>query len=161
MNYNENIILELYRYSSNTDSTIGVFLFKGNYIADSLEDESRVIKKSKETRIRAGVWRLKIRKEVTPLTQKYRDKYDWFKFHIEIVSPEFTGTYIHNGTTDEHTAGCPLVGERNNLNIKTAGTLKKENNALIFKQFYELVYPEVEKGNCSIRITDLDIPKSL
>ena len=99
------IILDLGRYSSNTDSTLGFMLVNGSYECDTLEDESRVKKVSKETRIRAGVWPLRIRQEVTPLTQKYRDSYPWFKFHIEIISPDFTGTYIHNGTTDEHTPG--------------------------------------------------------
>jgi hypothetical protein len=153
-----NILLTLIRYSSNTESTIGAMLVNGNYECDTLEDESRVNKKKKETRLRGGVWELRIRKQVTPLTQKYRDRYDWFKYHIEIISPEFTGTYIHNGTTDDHTEGCPLVGERNTINTYTAGTLKKSNSVKVFKEFYEKVYPLVEQGNQYISILDLDIP---
>ncbi len=155
------IILDLGRYSSNTDSTLGFMLYRGNYICDTLEDESRVKKVNGETRIRSGVWELRIREELTKLTKKYRERYDWFEFHIEIISPDFTGTYIHNGTTDDHTAGCPLVGERNTINTYTAGTLKRENNVKIFKEFYQLVYPEVKKGNKYIRITNFDIPKTV
>ena len=87
------IVLDLGRYSSNSDSTLGYWLFKGNWIADSLEDESRVDKVSKETRLRAGVWELKIRAVESKLTVKYRNRYDWFEYFIEIISPDFKYTF--------------------------------------------------------------------
>ena len=157
----KNIVLELYRYSSNTDSTLGVMLINGNYFCDTLEDEARVKKVSKETRLRAGVWRLQIRKEETPLTLKYRNRYSWFKYFIEIISPEFVGTYIHNGTSDDHTDGCPLIGERESINTYTSGKLKASKKEEIMKSFYEKVMPLVEKGNAYIRIVDLDLPVNL
>jgi len=155
------IVIELYRYSSNTDSTLGVMLVNGNYECDTLEDESRVTKLKKETRLRAGVWKLQIREDLTPLTQKYRQRYQWFSHFIEIISPEFTGTYIHNGTSDDHTEGCPLIGERESINTYTAGRLKASKKEQVMKAFYDKVYPMVKEGNAYIRIVDLDTPVNL
>ena len=157
------ILIELFRYSSGKDSTQGVFLIRGNFQSDSLEDESRVKKEMKETRIRAGVWPLKIRKQLTPLTKKYRARYSWFEYFIEVISPEFTGTYLHNGTTDDHTAGCPLMGERKTLNTHSNGTLFSETKESSMKRFYEEVYEDIKKGEKDyfIRIVDLDAPRSM
>ena len=110
------------------------------------------------------MWRLKIKESLTPLTKKYRQRYDWFEYHIEVISPEFTGTYIHNGLNADHTDGCPLVGEREGVNTYKKGALKASKKDEVFKNFYQKVYPIIKnnpENDYYIQIIDHDIPKSL
>src|SRR5258707_967633 len=83
-----------------------------------LEDTFHPTKIAGETRFKAGLYPLAIRKELTELTKKHREAYaknpdgTWFKanpdwFHIEITKiPEYSGCYIHSGIDDSHTKGC-------------------------------------------------------
>lgn len=146
------------RYSDDGDSTLGL-LFKvigtpqGNrlhYVADTLEDEFREVKVGGETRIPAGRYELKIRKEETPLTLRHRTSYNrgfkmpWFKYHIEITGiPNFKYVYVHAGNTDDHTDGCLLLGlGSQNIN----GVQSINNSILACKAWYGEVYDELERG---------------
>lgn len=142
-----NLILQ--RFSDNTKSSLGLLFHKEekkflNYI---LEDEFREIKVKGETRIPAGYYELKIRKEDTPLTIKHREAYgQWFKYHIEVTGvPNFQGIYIHAGNNDTHTDGCLLIGNSQNNHHTVQG------NPLVSsidgtRRVYELIYPELEAG---------------
>src|SRR5688500_5460626 len=107
---------KLQRYSDNGDCTQGILIeFKNNKSflhGYTLEDEYRNVKLAGETRIKAGRYELKLNKWVdskgdpSPLTQRYRTKYSWFKWHIEITKvPNFQGVYIHIGNKDSDTEG--------------------------------------------------------
>ena len=68
--------------------------------------------------------------------------------------PNFEYILIHCGNTDEHTAGCLLVGDsQENNQIKTDGFIGKSSQA------YERVYPPIaeaiEKGE-EVLITYVD-----
>ena len=68
--------------------------------------------------------------------------------------PNFEYILIHCGNTDEHTAGCLLVGvSQENNQIKTDGFIGKSSQA------YERVYPPIaeaiEKGE-EVLITYVD-----
>lgn len=139
----------LQRYSDNSDSTLGLLFEKlqsrlqfENYI---LEDEHRAKKVRGETRVDAGVWELKIQELVTPLTQKYRDKYPWFENHIEITGlPRHTSVYLHIGNDDDDTDGCPLFGDMVSNNTVDAGKVTYSTQA--FKRWYLKVYPHLKSG---------------
>ena len=117
------------------------------FFCHSLGDEPRPEKKvSGETRIRAGLWHLEIRKEETPLTLKHRLAYgDWFKFHIEIKTPDFIGTYIHAGVDQSHTDGCLLLMDTTG-NINTDEKNIGARSTIAVKRWYEIVYPFLDEG---------------
>jgi len=125
-----NFILQ--RFSDNRTSTLGILLKKVVFGTDyktvlqayTLEDESRDVKMSGETRIPAGVYELGINAADTPLTLKYRKKYSWFKYHIEVKNvPGFKGIYIHVGNVDDNTDGCILLGDSADNNSISEGMI--------------------------------------
>jgi hypothetical protein len=108
----------------------------------TLEDEYREIKRAFETRIPAGIYKIDIQQADTPLTMKYRDKYPWFKKHLEIKNvPGFVGVYLHIGNFDADSAGCILLGDNSDNN--TIGPGSVSNSTACFKRFYEFVYPHL------------------
>lgn len=145
------------RYSDNGNSTQGLLfevvtgLTKPVWFSHVLEDEHRDKKVLHETRIPAGRYELKIRKEDTPLTIAHRTSYNkghakpWFVYHIEIVGvPNFKDVYIHAGNKETHTSGCLLLNDTANNHMIEAGDMARSIQAV--KRFYDKVYPHLEKG---------------
>ena len=134
-----NLILQ--RFSDNRDSTLGLLFKKTDtvvFMSYTIEDEFRADKVSKETRIPAGFYELKWRKQDTPLTLKYRKRFNWFKYHIEVTNvPNFTGVYIHIGNTDDDSAGCILVGDNADNNRLGGGSISNSTQA------YTRIYSEI------------------
>lgn len=155
-----NFILQ--RYSDNRKSTLGIILkvvpmgtaVKTSLQAYTLEDESREVKVSGETRIPAGKYELVINAADTPLTLKYRAKYSWFKYHIEVKNvPGFKGVYIHVGNNEANTDGCILLGDSADNNSISEGMIQGSTAA--FKRFYDSVFTHLQAGNkVSLEIRD-------
>ena len=109
-----------------------------------IEDEYREIKVSGETRIPIGVYKLKIREYMTPLTKKYRAKYSWFKYHIELQDvPNFKYVYLHIGNSTDDTDACQIIGR--DASIQNGNFVNKYSTDM-FKAFYESVYPALVSG---------------
>ena len=125
--------------------TFGILQGDGFKSAFTLEDEPREVKVKGETRIPAGLYVLKIRKEDTPLTLKHRKAYgDWFSYHIEITNVAgFSGIYIHAGNDETHSDGCLLLGDCLDLSLDKNPLTK---STVAVKRFYELAYPVLEHG---------------
>lgn len=138
------------RFSDNGQSTLGLlFDPKMKFMAFSLEDQHRDVKVKGDTRIPAGRYRLKIRKEETPLTLKHRKVYgeDWFKYHIEVTGvPGFTGIYWHAGNDELHTDGCQLFGD-SLVNHYVQAKNQLLSSLAAIKRIYAEVYPLIEKGD--------------
>lgn len=137
------------RISDNGKSTIGFLLHKetGKLINFCLEDRHQDVKVKKETRIWAGRYELKIRKENTPLTIKHRASYgSWFEFHIEITGiKDFSSVYYHAGNDEQDSEACVLVGNTlNNHNTVAAKPLVSSIDGT--RRFYALVYPHLKAG---------------
>ena len=138
--------LEVLRFSSQTDSTSGLLFevtdIKRHFLCYTLEDERRALKVRGETRVPAGTYKVEIRKE-GGFHNKYTKKYPGIHrgmLHITDV-PNFEYILIHTGNTDEHTAGCLLVGETQESNLKKAnGFIGRSTQA------YFDVYPRVAKA---------------
>ena len=143
------------RVASTNDSTLGILYIDNVPQGFVIEDEHREVKVKGETRIPAGAYKLGIRKDITPMTQKYRDKYYWFDKHIELLDvPNFTGVYIHIGNFENNTEGCQIIG----FDASTSrGEFRNKQSTLMFKMLYEKLYPLLENGaNIYYEIIDRD-----
>ena len=137
--------LKVLRFSSQEDSTSGLLFLEENqeikFLCYTLEDEKRDVKVRGETRVPAGIYKLELRTE-GGFHNKYKDRYGKFHkgmLHVTNV-PNFEFILIHTGNTDEHTAGCLLVGDsqENNVIVKD-GFIGKSTNA------YKRIYPDISR----------------
>ena len=137
--------LKVLRFSSQEDSTSGLLFLEENqeikFLCYTLEDEKRDVKVRGETRVPAGTYKLELRTE-GGFHNKYKDRYGKFHkgmLHVTNV-PNFEFILIHTGNTDEHTAGCLLVGDsqENNVIVKD-GFIGKSTNA------YKRIYPDISR----------------
>jgi len=125
------------------------------YKAFILEDTYNDVKIKGVTRFKAGLYKLVIRKEDSPLTIKHRKTYAahpdgwWFKqnpdwYHIEISGiPDYQFCYIHSGIDDAHTLGCNLPSYLFDLS-KSDNQGGKSVRAT--NDFYALAYPLLLEG---------------
>ena len=149
--------LEVIRFSSGTDSTNGAlfeidkhasaphaegYRCKRKFLAYTLEDEYREEKKYGETRIPNGTYKLALR-TVGGYNEKYKRRFP--DFHVGMLHvtnvPGFEYILIHCGNTDEHTAGCLLVGDsQENNQITKDGFIGKSTQA------YKRIYPRIAEA---------------
>jgi len=110
--------LKLVRISSQADSTNGILYIDNEFACYTLEDEQRKIKVKGETAIPLGIYEIKFRK-VGGFHTKYADRFKSIhKGMLELQNvPNFEYILIHCGNTDEHTAGCILVGDSQENNV--------------------------------------------
>jgi len=134
---------EVLRTSSGKDSTSGLLFEvsqnKRTFLAYTLEDEQRDVKVWGETRIPAGTYKLKLRTE-GGFHNKYASKYGNFHkgmIHVQDV-PGFEWILWHTGNTDEHTAGCLILG-----NSQTNNRIAKDGFIGSSVDAYKFVYPRV------------------
>jgi len=104
--------LRLVRYGFGADSTLGKLYDDDGLVCFTLEDERRAVKVPGETCIPVGTYRVTLRDE-GGLTVRYRNRFpDMHKGMLWLRDvPGFEWVYLHIGNTDDHTEGCPLVGE--------------------------------------------------
>ena len=155
--------LEVIRFSSGTDSTNGILLEviqQGNeidgifkqkkFLAYTLEDEYRSEKVFGETRIPNGTFKVGLRK-VGGYHAKYAKRFP--HIHVGMLHvldvPGFEYILIHCGNTDEHTAGCLLVGDsQENNQITKDGFIGKSTQA------YKRIYPRIAEAiDCGEKVT--------
>ena len=127
------------------------------FMCYTLEDERRALKVRGETRVPAGTYKIELRNE-GGFHKRYTKKYPGIHrgmLHITNV-PNFEYILIHTGNTDEHTAGCLIVGDaqENNL-LLPDGFVGKSVNA------YKRIYPSIAKAitngeEVTITYTDYD-----
>ena len=135
--------LRLDRVVNLPDSTIGVLKVDGVPFCFTLEDEKREVKVRGETRIPNGTYEIKFRKVISGLTEKYRSKYEWFTFHLELQGvPGFNYVYIHIGNYEHQSDGCILVGQGAMMEGK--GWIM--NSTLVFKQLYLKISEALNQG---------------
>ena len=154
--------LEVLRYSSGIDSTLGILSENGpegrEFLAYTLEDEFREKKVSAETRIPEGTYDVTLRTE-GGFHSRYAAKFgDWHKGMLWVRDvPGFEYILIHTGNTDEHTMGCLLVADSSTQNITKDGFIGASVSA------YKRIYPSLAEwlldGNIlTITYIDYDNP---
>ena len=161
---NDERSLEVLRYSSGADSTLGLLSEVGpegtEFLAYTLEDEWREEKVSAETRIPEGTYDIKLR-TTGGFHSRYANKFgDWHKgmLHVQDV-PGFEYILIHTGNTDEHTMGCLLVADTSQQNITKEGFIGASTSA------YKRIYPSlaqwlVDGNKLNITYIDYDNPRN-
>ncbi|MDB4331342.1 DUF5675 family protein [bacterium] len=152
--------LKVIRFSSQSDSTSGLLFDvtdETKFLCYTLEDERREKKIMAETRIPAGVYNILLRKEGGfhgRYTKKYGDMHKGM-LHVQDV-PNFKWILIHTGNTDEHTAGCLILGDSQENNV-----LMKDGFIGRSVQAYKRVYPPIAKAlengeEVTVEYIDLD-----
>jgi hypothetical protein len=153
--------LKVLRFSSQEDSTSGILMEENDlglrFLCYTLEDERRVLKVRGETRIPAGKFNITLR-TVGGMTQRYEERFpDIHKGMLWVRDvPNFEYILIHCGNTDDHSAGCLLLGDsqENNIIIKD-GFIGKSSQA--YKRIYPKIANHLENGGeATIEYIDLD-----
>ena len=154
-----NMKYEVLRISSGKDSTSGMLFEINNgkrtFLAYTLEDEQRDVKVWGETRIPAGTYKLKLRTEGGFHT-RYSGKYGAMHkgmIHVQDV-PGFEYILWHTGNTDEHTAGCLILG-----NTQTNNRIAKDGFIGSSVDAYKFVYPRVAaaiEAGLDVEVTYID-----
>ena len=133
--------IEVLRYKSHDDYTLGKLYIDGTFKCYTLEDEKRSIKVWGETRIPDGTYNIKLRKE-GGFHSKYLKKFG-STFHKGMLwlqdVPGFEYILIHIGNTDKDTAGCILVG-------KTVANAFIGNSTGAYKEIYPIIADAISNG---------------
>lgn len=149
--------LEVLRFSSHSDSTLGALFDVTNgrkFLCFTLEDEHRDVKVRGETRVPAGTYEIKLRKE-GGFHNRYSDKFGSMHrgmLHVQNV-PNFQWILIHIGNTDENTEGCLLVGDSAEQNITKEGFIGQSTSA--YRRIYPPIARALERGE-KVEITYVD-----
>ena len=142
------MFVQLSRYSTTRESTLGTLYINGSFETYTLEDTKRAVKVAKETRIHDGLYDLGLRVG-SPMEKRYRAKYAWHLYGMIWIQdvPEFEYVYIHPGNTKENTEGCILTGDQPNNNTLRNGYIA--SSVLAYKRLYKKVVPAIalQKGN--------------
>ena len=146
--------IRLDRYSDNGNSTLGLFFIDNKFECYTIEDEHREIKKRGETRIPEGIYDIRFREVMSGMTQRYREKYSFFTWHLQLMNvPGFEYIYIHAGNTEKDTDGCILIGDVANNNQIERGSVAQSRQA--FQRVYTKISMAIRNGNnVAINITD-------
>ena len=130
------------RYLDDGDTTMGLMFINGKYVCETLEDEHRNVKVRGETRIPEGTYKRGFRETLSGMTEKYRAKYDFFKWHLHVKDvPGFKYVYIHTGSTDDHTDGCLLIGGEKNMKAKSIYESRNK-----YRELYPIISMAIEQG---------------
>ncbi len=131
--------LQLLRFSSQADSTLGALFLDGVFQCFTLEDEQRNKKVYGETRIPAGRYSIQLK-----IHGGFHERYGqrFIAFHKGMLwlrnVYNFDNILIHIGNKDDDTAGCILVGDTCHSNSGGGkGFIGESTNA------YKRIYPKI------------------
>ena len=132
--------LDVIRTQFGKDATNGLLFIDNVFECYTLEDEVRDVKVHSETAIPLGTYKIKFR-NIGGFDTKYTARYGstFHKGMLELQDvPNFKYILIHTGNTDQHTAGCLLVGEtQQDLDKGKDGFVGGSGDA------YKKMYPKV------------------
>jgi len=150
---------EVLRFSSNTDSTLGMLFDVTDgrkFLCFTLEDEYRENKVKGETRIPAGTYKLGLRTE-GGFHNRYSTKFrNIHRGMIEVLDvPNFTYILWHVGNNDDNTDGCLLLGDTSQQNITKPGFVGASVDA--YKRVYSPIAQALVEGKeCEVTYIDYD-----
>lgn len=125
-----------------SEATLGALFVDGVFFCYTLEDLPRENKVAGQTCIPSGTYQILKRKVLSDKTKKYRTKFAWFDWHLELQNvPDFKYVYIHIGNTHKDTDGCLLVGS----SISESDSFI-ENSTKTFEKLYKKISEELTAG---------------
>lgn len=152
--------LEVLRYSSEKDSTLGALFDithgKRKFLCYTLEDEYRQTKVMHETRIPAGTYKVTLR-TVGGFHERYSSRFPSIHRGMLWVRdvPNFEYILIHCGNDDDDTSGCLLVGESQKANNNGSdGFVGGSTRA--YEKIYPYILEALQKEEVTITYTDFD-----
>jgi hypothetical protein len=151
--------LDVVRTQFGKDATNGMLFVDGVFECFTLEDEVRDIKVMSETAIPLGEYEIKFR-NVGGFDTKYKARYGstFHKGMLELQDvPDFKYILIHTGNTDQHTAGCLLIGEtQQDLDKGKDGFVGGSGDA--YKKFYPKVRDAlIAKEKVTIKYSNINL----
>jgi len=151
--------LDVVRTQFGKDATNGMLFVDGVFECFTLEDEVRDIKVMSETAIPLGEYEIKFR-NIGGYDTKYKAKYGstFHKGMLELQDvPNFKYILIHTGNTDQHTAGCLLIGEtQQDLDKGKDGFVGGSGDA--YKKFYPKVRDAlIAKEKVTIKYSNINL----
>ena len=146
--------LKVYRYSSQSQTTLGALHINGEFECYTLEDQHQDIKVKGETRIPKGTYNIGLR-TVGGFDARYKAKFSFHKGMLQVLNvPGFEYILIHIGNDEDDTAGCLLVGNTANNNRLNKGFIGDSTTA--YKSLYPKVLKAIESGlDVTIQYIDL------
>jgi len=147
--------LKVYRYSSQSRTTLGALHINGEFECYTLEDRHREEKVRGETRIPKGIYNIGLR-TVGGTHERYSKKFpSYHKGMLHVLDvPNFKYILIHIGNDESDTMGCLLVGDYANNNKLQKGQLTSSTNAYT-KMYMKVI--EAIKNNEEVTIEYLDL----
>ncbi|WP_162415470.1 DUF5675 family protein [Cyclobacterium roseum] len=147
--------LTLLRYLDDGNTSLGLLYLGKQFFCYTLEDTHRDEKLPGGTRIPEGKYPLSFNPSLTELTKRYRKRFPWFEYHIEIKNiPNYELVYIHIGNSHQDTRGCILLAD----GVNTGSSEKMVTHSQrAFERFYKRIYPKItsQKG-LAIKILNED-----
>jgi len=147
--------IDVIRYDGGASDTRGKMYIDGKYVCYTLEDEYREVKVRRETRIPQGKYNITLRTE-GGFHQRYAQRFQNIHQGMLWVRnvPNFDYILIHTGNTEDHTAGCILVGD-------STGKLGNKRAVLASTKAYKRIYPVISDAllageNVDINVIDED-----
>lgn len=127
----------LQRYSGNDESTLGLLFINGQFECYTIEKPDKHNQK-RISRVPEGVYPLRYRKELTELTQGYRNKYYRFTWHLEVQEVPYRDyIYLHIANSADDVDGCIGLADGVNNNEIEKGRLYPSAQA------FERVYKKI------------------
>ena len=151
--------LDVIRTQFGKDATNGLLFINNVFECYTLEDEVRDVKIHSETAIPLGSYKINFR-NLGGFDTKYTARYGstFHKGMLELQDvPNFKFILIHTGNTDQHTAGCLLLGEtQQDLDKGKDGFVGGSGDA------YKKMYPKVRdalinKEQVSIQYSNINL----
>ena len=137
-------LITILRYLDDGNTTLGLMFIQKKFFAYTLEDTHRDEKVPGGTRIPEGHYKLGINENLSPLTQRYRNRFPWFSHHIEIKEiPNYDKVYVHIGNSHRDTEGCILIADGVNA-ASTEKMILQSQKA--YERFYKMVLPKINQN---------------
>ena len=138
--------LQVVRTQFGLDATNGLLFIDGKFECFTLEDQYQAVKVAAETAIPEGTYKITLR-TVGGFHSKYLKRYSFHKGMLWVRDvPGFEYILIHTGNTDEHTAGCLLVGEtQQDLDKGKDGFVG--NSGVAYKKMYPKIADAILAGD--------------